>query len=229
MQWLPWLMYLLGNWYLWPVYGAILYAIGSPFIRAFRTWKAKSRFIRSQGAKLENPQNADARFQLANIYAEGRSWRKALEYAREAVRVAEENPLYEGKVPYHFLRLLGDASSHRGRIDEAVAAYERALGARSDLGYGEARFGLGRALQRRGDLARAFDVLNRSTEDNSSNLEGYFRLAQVAADLGRLKEAEQVKREFWRVSKQLPSFAGKQRLKWRLAFVFFPIAGGLMR
>jgi len=74
-----WLWYLFGNWYLWPAYGAILYAIASPFIRTFRTWQAKNRFIRSQGAKLENPQNADARFQLANIYAEGRSWKRALE------------------------------------------------------------------------------------------------------------------------------------------------------
>jgi tetratricopeptide (TPR) repeat protein len=223
-----WLWYLFGNWYLWPAYGAILYAIASPFIRTFRTWKAKNRFIRSQGAKLENPQNADARFQLANIYAEGRSWRRALEYAREAVRVAEENPLYEGKVPYHFLRLLGDASFRRGLTDEAIAAYERALGAKSDLGYGDARFGLGRALHRKGDLERAFDVLNQSTEDVGSNLEGYFRLAQVATELGRLKEAAQVKREFWRVSKQLPSFAGKHRFRWRLAFVFFPIVRGLV-
>ena len=223
-----WLWYLFGNWYLWPAYGAILYAIASPFIRTFRTWQAKNRFIRSQGAKLENPQNADARFQLANIYAEGRSWKRALEYAREAVRVAEENPLYEGKIPYHFLRLLGDASYRRGLNDEAIAAYERALGAKSDLGYGEARFGLGQALHCRGDLERAFDVLNQSTEDVGSNLEGYFRLAQVATELGRLKEAAQVKREFWRVSKQLPNFAGKNRFRWRLAFLFFPIVRGLV-
>src|ERR1051325_11553708 len=100
MGWQSWLFYLVGNWYFWPVYGAILYWIFSPFIRAFRTWQAKRRFIRSQGSKLENPQNADARFQLANIYAEGRNWTRALEYAKEAVKVAERNPLYEGQVPY---------------------------------------------------------------------------------------------------------------------------------
>src|SRR5436190_14590703 len=118
MDW-TWLLYLLGNWYLWPVYGAILYAIFGPLIRAFRLWQAKRRFIRSQGAKLQNPQNADARFQLANIYAEGGSWRKALVYAQEAVKVAEENPLYEGQVPYHFMRLLGDACYRRRSYDEA--------------------------------------------------------------------------------------------------------------
>jgi tetratricopeptide (TPR) repeat protein len=93
MEWWPWLWYLLGNWYFWPFIGGFIYALAWPFIKAIRLWQAKRRFIRAQGARLQNPQNADARFQLANIYAEGGSWRRALEYAEEAVRVAEENPL----------------------------------------------------------------------------------------------------------------------------------------
>jgi tetratricopeptide (TPR) repeat protein len=224
-----WILYfLLGSWYGWAILAAVLTAIGTPFVRAIRLWQAKNRFIRSQGAKLENPQNADARFQLANIYAEGGSWRKALTYARDAVKVAAENPLYEGQVPYHMLRLLGDCCARRGRTDEAIEAYRTALAAKSDLGYGDARFGLGLALYRKGEAAQAFDVLNQSIEDNGSNLEGYFRLAQAATDLGRLKEAEMVKREFWRVSRQLPSFAGKRRLRWRVAFLLFPIARGIL-
>jgi len=228
MDWWPWLWYLLGNWYFWPVYGALLYGLASPFIRMVRLWQQKNRFIRSQGAKLQNPQNADARFQLANIYAENGRWKKALEYAQEAVKVAEENPLYEGQVPYHLMRLLGDAYYRRGRYDEAIAAYERALTVKSDLGYGEARFGLGRALYRKGELEKAFDVLNRAIEDNQSNLEGYFRLAQAATELGRFKEAEKVKAEFWRVAGLLPGFAGKKRLRWRAAFLIFPITRGLL-
>ena len=218
-----WLFYLLGNWYFWPVYGAILYAVASPFIRALRLWQAKRRFIRSQGAKLENPQNADARFQLANIYAEGGSWARALEYARDAVKVAEENPLYEGRVPYHFLRLLGDAQLKKGRLDDAVASYRRALGVKSDFGHGEARFGLGKALYRKRELAAAFETLNQAIEDNASNLEGYFRLAQAATDLGRPDHAEKVKQEFRRVAASLPSFAGRHRLRWRVAFLLFPM------
>ena len=224
-----WILYfLLGNWYTWPFLAAIVYAVASPFVRSFRLWQAKSRFIRSQGAKLLNPQNADARFQLANIYAEGKSWRRSLQYAAEAVKVAEENPLYEGQVPYHFLRLMGDAQRRRGLYAEAARTYERALKAKSDLGHGEARFGLGVSLQRSGQTERAFDLLNLAIEDNGSNLEAYFRLAQVATELGRFRELDVVKREFWKVVASLPRFAGKQRLRWRVAMLLFPLTRGLL-
>jgi tetratricopeptide (TPR) repeat protein len=223
MGWWTWLLILLGNWYTWPLLAAIVYAVSMPFVRAIRLWKAKRSFIRSQGAKLENPQNADARFQLANIHAEGGSWTRALEYARQAVKVAEENPLYEGQVPYHFLRLLGDAHLKKGQLDDAVAAYQRALGAKSDFGHGEARFGMGKAFYRKGELAKAFETLNQAVEDNASNLEGYFRLAQAATDLGRADHAEKVKQEFRRVAASLPSFAGRRRFRWRVAFLLFPM------
>jgi tetratricopeptide (TPR) repeat protein len=223
MDWWWPLVYLLSNWYTWPFLIAVLYAVGGPFVRALRLWQAKRRFIVSQGAKLQNPQNADARFQLANIHAEGGSWRRALEYAEEAVRVAEANPLYERQVPYHFLRLLGDAQLRRGKLAEAIDSYQRALGAKSDLGHGEARLGLGKALYQKGETAKSFDALRQAVEDNGSNLEGYFRLAQAATDLGRAGDADQVKREFWRVAATLPRFAGRHRLRWRLAFLVFPL------
>jgi len=229
MERLRWLLYfILGSWYLWPFLIAIVYGLASPFVRVLRLWQAKGRFIRSQGAKLLNPQNADARFQLANIYAVGKSWRRALEYAAEAVKVAEENPLYEGQIPYHFLLLLGDAQRRRGLDAEAAASYERALTSKSDLGHGEARFGLGLSLQRLGQLERAFEVLNRAIEDNGSNLEAYFRLAQVASDLGRHREREVVAREFWKVVASLPRFAGKQRMRWRIAMFLFPLTRGIL-
>jgi tetratricopeptide (TPR) repeat protein len=222
------LFFLLGNWYTWPLILVAVYGIASPFLRSFRLWQAKRRFIRNQGAKLLNPQNADARFQLANIYAEGKSWRRSLEYASEAVKVAEENPLYEGQIPYHFLRLMGDAQRRRGLYAEAAGTYERALKAKSDLGHGEARFGLGVSMQRTGRLEAAFDMLNRSIEEHGSNLEAYFRLAQVATDLGRLREADVVKREFWKVVAALPSFAGKHRLRWRVVMLLFPLTRGIL-
>src|SRR5262249_6050611 len=109
------------------------------------------------------------------------------------------------------------------RDDEAIAAYQRALGAKSDLGHAEAKLGLGKALHRKGDLAKAFETLNQAIEDNSSNLEGYFRLAQAATDLGRPDHADKIRKEFRRVAAELPAFAGRHRLRWRVAFLFFPL------
>jgi tetratricopeptide (TPR) repeat protein len=219
-----WFRYtLLHNWFFWWIAIVVLWAVAQPFVARVRLWLAKRRFIEVEGAKLLNPQNADARFQLANIYAEGRSWRRALEYASEAVRVATENPLYEGKIPYHFHRLLGDCLYRRGRLGEAVDAFRLALAAASQLGHGDARFGLGRTLLAKGEPAAAIDVLRESVRDNGSNLEAYFRWAQAAALLGNAEELEAARREFCAVARSLPRFARQKRLRWRLAFLFFPI------
>lgn len=214
----------LTNIFFWWIVLIALVTVGYPFVRLFRTWQARRRFIRGQGAQLRNPQNAEARFQLADIFARGGRWRRALEYAREAVRVAGENPLYEGQVPYHFLLLLGEALCRTRRYDEARDTYERALRAKSDLGHTEARFGLGRALYRRGETARALDCYRQVVRENESNLEAYFRLAQAAARLGKGEEAASARAEFRRVASSLPRFAGRNRLRWRLAFWLFPLA-----
>ena len=206
----------------WIVFVAVV-AAGVPVVRRFRLWQAKRRFIESQGAKLQNPQNADARFQLATIHAEGRSWRRAAEYAADAVRVAGENPLYEGRVPYHFLRLLGETLYRRGRHGEAIDAFQRALEAKSELGHGDAIFGLGLAHLRRKEFALALSRLKEAVRENGSNLEGYFRWAQAASALGQPDEAAEARRQFREVARSLPRFAKQRRFRWRLAFFLFPL------
>jgi tetratricopeptide (TPR) repeat protein len=215
--------YFLGNFFFWWIAFAAASTLAYPFIRRFRLWQSKRRFMESQSARLANPQNADVRFQLANVYAEGGSWRRASEHAREAVRVARENPLYDGHVPYHFLLLLGQALYHRGLFGEAVDSFQQALEAKAERGYADARFGLGKALYRGGDAARAIEAYRRSIEENQSNLEAYFRLAQAAAALGRDSDAGVAREEFRHVAASLPRFAGKQRFRWRFAFLLFPI------
>jgi tetratricopeptide (TPR) repeat protein len=211
------------NLFFWWIAILVVVSVSYPLVRRVRLWQARRRFIESQGAKLQNPQNADARFQLANLYAEGGSWARAVHYAGEAVRIAAENPLFEGEVPYHFLRLHGDALRKRGRLDEARAAYERALESKSDTGHGDALFGLGVVRLKKGEPEPAFDLLKRAVHENGSRLEGYFRLAQAAERLGRGSEVEAAFREFSATASSLPRFARKGRLRWRLAFWFWPV------
>ena len=216
-------IYLLPNLFFW-WFAFIVAAVASyPLIRRLRLWQHKQRFIESQGRQLENPQNADARFQLANIYADGGSWRKALLYAQEAVRIAGESPLYDSRPPHHFLRLLGEALYRRGRHDEAVAAFRRALEEQTRTGPGDALFGLGRALLRKGDLEPAASTLREAVHENGSNLEAYFRLAQALAGLGRDAEVAAAHGDFRAAAASLPRFARKRRLRWRLAFLLFPL------
>jgi len=213
----------LTNFFFWWLVLIVAVVVLRPFVRLFQTWQAKQRFIRSQGAQLQNPQNAEARFQLAHIYAQGGRWGRALEYMRESVRIAGENPLYEGQVPYHFLCLLGEALYRTRRYAEARETYGKALEAKSTLGHGEARFGMGKALYRLGDAAGALECFREVLRENESNLEAYFRRAQAAARLGQADEAGSAKEEFRRVASALPRFAGRNRLRWRLAFWLFPL------
>jgi tetratricopeptide (TPR) repeat protein len=212
-----------GNLFFWWLVFIAVVAAGVPVARRFRLWQAKRRFIESQGARLQNPQNADARFQLATIYAEGRSWRRAAEYAAEAVRVAGENPLYEGQIPYHFLRLLGETLYRRGRYEEALDAFQRALGAKSELGHGDAIFGLGLTHLRRKEHALALSRLKEAVRENGSQLEAYFRWAQVAAALDQPDEVAEARRQFGEVARSLPRFAKQRKVRWRLGFLLFPL------
>lgn len=219
----PWFQYgCLTHLFFWWIVLIVAVVSLRPFARLFQTWQAKRRFVRSQGVQLGNPQNAEARFQLAHIYAQGGRWGRALQYIRESVRIAGENPLYEGQVPYHFLLLLGEALYRTRRYAEAREAYLRAMEAKSPLGHGEARFGLGKSLYRLGDAAGALDCFREVLRENESNLEAYFRRAQAAARLGRADEAASAKEDFRRVASVLPRFAGRNRFRWRLAFLLFP-------
>lgn len=214
----------LGNLFVWWVLFIAVTTACYPLLRRFRMWQARRRFIEREGIKLQNPQNAEVRFQLACLFAQGRSWRRAEAYAAEAVKTALENPLYEGQAPFHFLKLHGEALYHRGRYEEAVETWRRALQAKSDTGYAEVRLGLGKALYRRGKAEKALEFLRQAVRENGSNLEGYFRLAQAAAGAGRAEEAAEAKREFRKVAAVLPRFARQRRFRWRMAFLLFPLA-----
>jgi tetratricopeptide (TPR) repeat protein len=215
--------YALGNLFFWWVAFIAIVVLSYPLVRRLRLWQAKRRFIESQGAKLTNPQNADARFQLAHLYAVGGAWRRAEQYAGEAVRIALEHPLYEGQVPYHFLRLHGDMLRKRGRHDEAVRAYARAVEAKSDLGHADAFLGLGVSLLKTGQTEKGLEALRRAAHENGSRLETYFRMAQAADRLGRGADLDEARREFKSVAAALPRFARAGRLRWRLAFLLFPL------
>jgi tetratricopeptide (TPR) repeat protein len=212
----------------WWILFILVVVLSYPVAQRVRAWQARRRFVARQRDQLEDPRNAEARFELARLHAEGRGWRRAAEFAEAAVQAARENPLYDGRPPYHFLRLWGDALFRSGRPAEAADAYTQALGAKSDVGYGDVRFGLARAFQRMGRTAEALETYRRAIEDNGSNLEAYFRAAQAAAALGRADEVTKLHAEFSRVASSLPRYVRQSPLRWRMAFLLFPVTRKLV-
>lgn len=189
---------------------------------AVRTAIRGSRFKRDREADLANSQNADARYQLALLYYDGRRPGKAEEYIVEAIRLTGSNPAYDG-IPYRYLRLQGDILSARGRHEEAVAAYRLALDRPSELGHEEVFFGLGRTHRHLGGAEAALDWFKKANRENGSRLETYFRIAQLCGELGRVEEEREAFREFGVTVGQLPRDTRERRLWWRFCFAFYPV------
>ncbi len=216
-------VYWLTNPFLWWISFIVLWVVAQPFLRILRLWLAHRRFMAQQGRALENPQNAEVRFLLAQVYADGRRWRRAEEQVRDALRVAKESPLYDGLVPYRFQCLLGRIRLARGDARGAVELFREALTLKADRGYAEAHYGLGRALHRSGDPRAALEQYRAVEDELASNFEFYFRRAQAAADAGDAAELARAREGFRTAARLLPAFAGRRRLRWRLAFLLFPL------
>ncbi|MHC4605905.1 MAG: tetratricopeptide repeat protein [Planctomycetota bacterium] len=199
----------------------VLAVISVPFARFFGMLRERRKLIRSEGAKFANPQNAEARYRLAAICFRGHRYRKAEGLVREALEIAGKSPVYKS-VPHRFHVLLGDVHFRRKRYGEAVEAYERALAAPSDMGYGDVYLGLGRCSLRAGEPEKALEWLEKSLKERTSYLETYFRIAQAAAVLGRKDRIREARRQFSETAANIPRFARQKKFRWRLAFWFFP-------
>ncbi len=215
--------FLFGTFYGWWVLFAMAFVVSLPFLNAYRAWRAKQRFMAAQGQKFANPQNADARFQIAEIYLQAGRWKSAHPYAHHAVEIASQNPVYDG-VPFAYLRALGRSLYGMRRYAEAADVFQRALKAKSELGYFDALLGVSKCAYRGGQLETALEYAKHAVAEQESHLEPYFRWAQAAAALGKAGEADAARERFWRTALALPRYARQRRLWWRLAFMTFPLS-----
>ncbi len=198
--------------------------IAAPIVARFRTWNRARRFMAVQAARMENPQNAEVRRELAEIYLEGGRPRKAERFAREAVDVARANPLYEGAVPYPFHRVLGQSLLRCRRPEEAIPVFETALKSKSETGYFEALYGLAICHWRLRNPEKALEWAKHATRENTSSLAAQFRWAQAAARCGKAAEVAEARAAFWRTRAALPRFSREHRTRWALAFLLFGIS-----
>jgi class 3 adenylate cyclase/tetratricopeptide (TPR) repeat protein len=101
---------------------------------------------------------ADAYLQAARAQAERHRYDDALRLAQRGAALAPE-----GEVGSALVRLQGDVLRELGRTDESLRAFEQALErAVDDAGRARAWLGIAAALRITGDVARAFEVLDRA-------------------------------------------------------------------
>lgn len=212
------------GWWIPFLAAATLWAL---FRHGLRYWFRRRRFLARQAARLDNPGDAEVRYELALLHAEGKRWRKAEARAREALEIAQGHPLYP-QIPHRFARLHGDCLYSLRRTSEAAAAYRRALDLKSDSGYDLALLGVCRSEWRSGRPEAALEFARHTIDQNTSALEAYFRWAQAAAALGRDADADEAARKFHETVSRLVHSRGHRTFRWRLAFAFFPLARRLL-
>ncbi len=168
----------------------------------------------------EDPESADARYLLGVIAHQTDQPAEAVALIQSAIALAPDQSRYHNLLGLNLMALgraeeaevsfrcalaiddsaeaynnLGVLMKHWGRLDDALAAFEKAL--ERDPGDGAAHFNAGHAyhakgqsLQGLGRSAEAITFLKRAIELNSDDAEAWCTLGDVLQSLGNLAEAD---------------------------------------
>src|SRR5688572_29599509 len=141
--------FLFGTIFGWWILFLIAASLFGVLRAAIRKWSRHRRAMAANTARLADPRNAESRFALAQVYAEGRKWKRALALIDEAIDIARSDSRYN-HVPHRFLRLKADSQYGLREWSAAAAAYHEALKVQSDAGYSDALLGVARSELRAG-------------------------------------------------------------------------------
>lgn len=202
----------------------ILLLVVVPAVRGrLRTWGRRRAFYRARRAELANPRNASVRFLLGRIHFDGRQYRRALHFFREAVRISSAHGAVVDPKLYQFL---GHTLRRLGHPQEAIAAYEAGLSEAPDSGRGETETGLGVSHRRLGSDQEAERWFRRAMEVNHSLLQPRVRLAALLQRKGESKAATALLHEARNLA--VPDYLHRQERRWRLAVWIFPFISPLL-
>ena len=114
---------------------------------------------------------------------------------------------------FEALNNLGATLAARGRFDEAIESYRKAI--RIDPNNFEAQYNLGTALAARGQFDEAIENYRKAIQINSTHPETFFHLGMTLGQSGRTREVVAQYREALRLN---PDLAGAlNNLAWVLA------------
>jgi tetratricopeptide (TPR) repeat protein len=190
-------------------------------------WRRSRSFLSSQHSALINPVDADARFQLGNIYLKGRNYRKAVQYLQECLAIFEQYP----NVPKdsHVYAALGHALRQMKRYDEALKIYQEGLTLDPKLDYGDVHLGISNCFRLKGDRAQAREWFQKTLKTNESLAEAAYRLAVLGDKGGNREEKEKYLAECLDIVHTSPSYIKKKNRSWGWRSRFFPLTKGWKR
>ncbi len=168
--WLPWL---------WPV--ALAQAVFEWIDSAWARVASRRALQREMEARLANPRDSLARYNLGIIYMRQRRFDLAAEELAESVAINPDRADAQWRLGVCLMRL--------GRFEEAIAPLEACVARRPDHAYGQAQLDLAECylrLERNADAAR---VLREHLKRHPNDAQSHFGLATVAERAGDREQA----------------------------------------
>lgn len=196
-------------WWSYYLLYAALTALAGAASRRWYLYARSAGRLRSLRDQVElNPANAVARAQLAEVWLDRRRPARAVPLLEQAL---ERDPKSA-----ELLFLLGLAQLRAGRAEQALAPLSAATASDPKVRYGAAYLALGDAQLAAGKLDEARAAYARYIKINTSNLEGYCKLAALCHRAKDVEGAKQWRDEALATYRALPGYQRRKQLAWWL-------------
>jgi protein O-GlcNAc transferase len=132
---------------------------------------------------LIQPDNIDALSYLGLISYQCLNYDNAIEYIQKIIEIAPDEPMR-----FFVYHILGDSFLKKGKTDNAVINYKKALEINPDSA--EVYYSLGNIFRNKRDFNNAIACYQKVTEIEPHNSLVYNQLAVIFKDMGKLNDAE---------------------------------------
>ena len=170
-----------------------------------RPFVVRKRMSLLQNSLRLNPHDTSSKVELARLLLERKRYAEALPLLQDASRVMSDSAEVTYEHGYCELKL--------GHLAEGEALVLKALELNPRTYYGEPYLRLAEAFAST-EPDKAISYLESFHAIHSSSVEGYYRLGQLYAMLGKTNEAKRAYQEAAAIYKGLPAYKKRMERKW---------------